>query len=194
MQPQVPVHVRALVLLGLHGVKELLTSASAISVFARLSDKSVKLVLQTTLAVLPAITRQPGFLWFVVKDSCVERLFVCASALSLIMMSSHWCAPPSRSSKTRATRPCSSPRRPRPAAQVQRARRLGDYRTRTVARRTRRRSHGRCWPTGRARARTNQITLALVAYRLAADQGTATASIAQVDGLLAGKLGPRPCK
>ena len=38
------------------------TSASAISVFTRLSDKSVKLVLQTTLPVLPAITRQPGFL------------------------------------------------------------------------------------------------------------------------------------
>ena len=47
---------------------------------------------------------------------------------------------------------------------------------------------------------TNQITLALVAYRSAADQDTATASsiaaallsyytIAQVDGLLAGKLG-----
>ena len=33
------------------------TSASAISVFTRLSDKSVKLVLQTTLPVLPAITR-----------------------------------------------------------------------------------------------------------------------------------------
>ena len=38
------------------------TSASAISVFTRLSDKFVKLVLQTTLPVLPAITRQPGFL------------------------------------------------------------------------------------------------------------------------------------
>ena len=48
------------------------TSASAISVFTRLSDKSVKLVLQTTLPVLPAITRQPGFRWFVVRDSCVE--------------------------------------------------------------------------------------------------------------------------
>ena len=58
------------------------TSACAISVLTRLSDKSVKLVLQTTLPVLPAITRQPGFLWFVVRDSCVERLFVC------------WCAPP----------------------------------------------------------------------------------------------------
>ena len=78
------------------------TSASAISVFTRLSDKSVKLVLQTTLPVLPAITRQPGFLWFVVKDSCVERLFVCTSASSLIMISSHWCVPPSRSRKTRA--------------------------------------------------------------------------------------------
>ena len=78
------------------------TSASAISVFTRLSDKSVKLVLQTTLPVLPAITRQPGFLWFVVRDSCVERLFVCTSASSLIMMSSHWCAPPSRSRKTLA--------------------------------------------------------------------------------------------
>ena len=76
--------------------------ASAISVFTRLSDKSVKLVLQTTLPVLPAITRQPGFLWFVVRDSCVERLFVCTSASSLIMMSSHWCVPPSRSRKTRA--------------------------------------------------------------------------------------------
>ena len=69
------------------------TSASAISVFTRLSDKFVKLVLQTTLPVLPAITRQPGFLWFVVRDSCVERLLVCASASSLIMMSSHWCVP-----------------------------------------------------------------------------------------------------
>ena len=59
----------------------------------------MKLVLQTTL---PAITRQPGFLWFVVRDSCVERLFVCASASSLIMMSSHWSAPPSRSRKTLA--------------------------------------------------------------------------------------------
>ena len=78
------------------------TSASAISVFTRLSDKFVKLVLQTTLPVLPAITRQPGFLWFVVRDSCVERLFVCTSASSLIMMSSHWCAPPSRSRKTLA--------------------------------------------------------------------------------------------
>ena len=77
------------------------TSALAISVFTRLSDKSVKLVLQTTLPVLPAITRQPGFFWFVVRDSCVERLFVCTSASSLIMMSSHWCAPPSRSRKTR---------------------------------------------------------------------------------------------
>ena len=56
------------------------TSASAISVFTLLSDKSVKLVLQTTLPVLPAITRQPGFLWFVVRDSCVERLFVCTGA------------------------------------------------------------------------------------------------------------------
>ena len=42
---------------------------------------------------------------------------------------------------------------------------------------------------------TNQITSALVAYRSAADQDTATASsiaaalLAQVDGLLAGKLG-----
>ena len=78
------------------------TSASAISVFTRLSDKFVKLVLQTTLPVLPAITRQPWFLWFVVKDSCVEKLFVCTSASSLIMMSSHWCAPPSRSRKTLA--------------------------------------------------------------------------------------------
>ena len=78
------------------------TSASAISVFTLLSDKSVKLVLQTTLPVLPAITRQPGFLWFVVRDSCVERLFVCTSASSLIMMSSHWCVPPSRSRKTLA--------------------------------------------------------------------------------------------
>ena len=60
----------------------------------------MKLVLQTTLPVLPAITRQPGFLWFVVRDSCVERLFVCTSASSLIVMSSHWCAPPSRSRKT----------------------------------------------------------------------------------------------
>ena len=77
------------------------TSASAISVFTRLSDKSVKLVLQTTLPVLPAITRQPEFRWFVVRDSCVERLF-CTSASSLIMISSHWCAPPSRSRKTRA--------------------------------------------------------------------------------------------
>ena len=59
-------------------------------------------MLQTTLPVLPAITRQPGFLWFVVRDSCVERLFVCTSASSLIMMSSHWCAPPSRSRKTLA--------------------------------------------------------------------------------------------
>ena len=102
------------------------TSASAISVFTRLSDKSVKLVLQTTLPVLPAITRQPGFVWFVVRDSCVERLFVCTSASSLIMMSSHWCAPPSRSRKTRAlwlpsnrssgplSPPSSSSRRDRP--------------------------------------------------------------------------------
>ena len=52
--------------------------------------------------MLPAITRQPGFLWFVVKDSCVERLFVCTRASSLIMMSSHWCVPPSRSRKTLA--------------------------------------------------------------------------------------------
>ena len=37
-----------------------------------------------------------------VKDSCVERLFVCTSASSLIMMSSHWCVPPSRSRKTLA--------------------------------------------------------------------------------------------
>ena len=59
-------------------------------------------MLQTTLPVLPAITRQPGFLWFVVRDSCVERLFVCTSASSLIMISSHWCAPPSRSRKTLA--------------------------------------------------------------------------------------------
>ena len=54
-----------------------------------------------------------------------------------------------------------------------------------------------CWPTGFT---TNQITSALVAYRSAADQDTATAlsiaaallsyyTIAQVDGLLAGKLG-----
>ena len=50
--------------------------------------------------MLPAITRQPGFLWFVVKDSCVERLFVCTSASWLIMMSSHWCVPPSCSRKT----------------------------------------------------------------------------------------------
>ena len=43
------------------------------------------------VARVPAITRQPGFLWFVVRDSCVERLFVCTSALLLIMMSSRWC-------------------------------------------------------------------------------------------------------
>ena len=54
------------------------------------------------LPVLPAITRQPGFFWFVVRDSCVERLFVCTSASSLIMISSHWCVPPSGSRKTRA--------------------------------------------------------------------------------------------
>ena len=40
--------------------------------------------------------RAAGFLWFVVRDSCVERLLVCTSASSLIMMSLHWCAPPSR--------------------------------------------------------------------------------------------------
>ena len=50
------------------------TSASAISVFTLLSDKSVKLVLQTTLPVLPAITRQPEFLWFVVKELRREAL------------------------------------------------------------------------------------------------------------------------
>ena len=32
----------------------------------------------------------------------MERLLVCTSASSLIMMSSHWCVPPSRSRKTRA--------------------------------------------------------------------------------------------
>ena len=37
-----------------------------------------------------------------VKDSCVERLFVCTRASSLIMMSSHWCVPPSRSRKMSA--------------------------------------------------------------------------------------------
>ena len=73
----------------LHGVKEL-RHVGLGSVFTRLLDKSVKLVLQTTLLVLSAITRQPGFLWFVVKDSCVKRLFrlrqrqspckICASA------------------------------------------------------------------------------------------------------------------
>ena len=52
--------------------------------FTLLSDKFVK------------------FLWFVVRDSCVERLFVCTSASLLIMISSHWCAPPSRCRKTRA--------------------------------------------------------------------------------------------
>ena len=62
------------------------TSASASSVFTRLSDRLVKLVLQTTLPVLPAITRQPGFLSFVLRDSCVERLFVCASASLLIIL------------------------------------------------------------------------------------------------------------
>ena len=80
---------------------------------------------------------------------------------------------------------------------------LGDYRTATrTTRRRRPPSRARCWPTGRARTMftTNQITLALVAYRSAADQDTATASsiaaallsyytIAQVDGLLANKLG-----
>ena len=66
---------------------------------------------------------------------------------------------------------------------------LGDYRT---ANRRRRPSRARCT--------TNQITSAVVAYRSAADQDTATTSsiaaallsyytIAQVDGLLAGKLG-----
>ena len=91
-QPQVPVHVRALVLLGLHGVEQL----QQLSHVGRQSPSSpgVKLVLQTTLPVLPAITRQPGFLWFVVRDSCVERLFVCTSASSLIMMSSHCPAVP----------------------------------------------------------------------------------------------------
>ena len=64
------------------------TSASAIFVFTCCPTNFVKLVLQTTLPVLPAITRQPGFLWF----SCVERL----------MISSHWCVPPSRSRKTLA--------------------------------------------------------------------------------------------
>ena len=36
------------------------------------------------------------------QGQCVERLFVCTSASSLIMISSHWCAPPSRSKKTLA--------------------------------------------------------------------------------------------
>ena len=49
------------------------TSASAISVFTRICEARV------ADHVLPAITRQPGFLWFVVRDSCVERLLVCAS-------------------------------------------------------------------------------------------------------------------
>ena len=31
--------------------------------------------------MLPAIAKQPGLLWFVVKDSCVERLFVCTSVI-----------------------------------------------------------------------------------------------------------------
>ena len=58
------------------------TSASAISVFTRLSDKFVKLVLQTTLPVLPAITRR--------GQGQLRR-----EALRL-------CAPPSRSRKTLA--------------------------------------------------------------------------------------------
>ena len=77
-------------------------------------------------------------------------------------------------------------------------------RARRRTHRRRRPSRARCWPTGRARTRTsshttNQIASALVAYRSAADQDTATASsiaaallnytITQVDGLLAGKLG-----
>ena len=45
------------------------TSASAIRLY-RLSDKSVKLMYH--VSVLPAITRQPGFRWFVVRDSCVR--------------------------------------------------------------------------------------------------------------------------
>ena len=65
------------------------TSASAISVFTRLLDKSVKLVLQTTLPVLPAITRQPEFRWFVVRDSCEalrlhQRLVVDHDELALV--------------------------------------------------------------------------------------------------------------
>ena len=47
--------------------------------FTRLSDR---LVLQNTLPVLPAITR----LWFVVKDSCVERLCVCTLPTSAFLL------------------------------------------------------------------------------------------------------------
>ena len=102
-QPQVLVHVRALVLLGFHRVEELLELCHVSLGHLRLHPAVRQIfVLQTTLPVLPAIRRQPGFLWFVVRDSGVERLFVCTRASSLIMMSSHWCVPPSRSRKTLA--------------------------------------------------------------------------------------------
>ena len=57
-QPQVPVHVRALVLLGLHESNSCSSSATLGDLrLTLLSDKSVKLVLQTTLPVLP---QSPG--------------------------------------------------------------------------------------------------------------------------------------
>ena len=60
------------------------TSASAISVFTLLPDKSVKLVLQTTLPVLPAITRQPGFVWRREALRLHQRLIVDHDELALV--------------------------------------------------------------------------------------------------------------
>ena len=59
--------------------------ASAISVFTLLSEACVA----DHVARVARDHEAAGFLWFVVRDSCVERLFVCTSASSLIMMSSH---------------------------------------------------------------------------------------------------------
>ena len=99
-QPQVPVHVRALVLLGLHGVKELLELRHVGLGHLRLHPAVRQIRVADHVARVARDHEAAGFLWFVVRDSCVERL--CTSASSLIMMSSHWCVPPSRSRKTRA--------------------------------------------------------------------------------------------
>ena len=88
-QPQVPVHVGALVLLSLHGVEEL--QLLPVGLHVRLRPAVRQVGLQTTLHRVAGYHQAAGFLWFVVRDSrealrLEQRLVVDHDELALVRL------------------------------------------------------------------------------------------------------------